>query len=280
MEELTIGDKIYISSKRAAEITGYAKDYVGQLCREGRVEATLVGRSWYVLESSIKEHRFGSEGNISSEKETDTKSSTAFDTWEKPSYSAEGLPELPAFQGSSINVLNKTLEPVNPPEAPAQSIEDMQSAWKEWFATRKEPLLETEEVIEERESKLEEEKEEEDRVYEPVQQEEVYDPIPSTPEVEEIVEIHRSYEPINAPVAAVEAVSEEVIERRAEQRPKRRRKGKGGTHLATRALLISLALAVSAIGAIGAGLFDSVITKEGVQYEIIRVLGGTSIKDN
>lgn len=278
MEELTIGDKIYISSKRAAEITGYAKDYVGQLCREGRVEATLVGRSWYVLESSIKEHRFGSDGSTSAEKETDTKSSTAFDTWEKPSYSAEGLPELPAFQGSSINVLNKTPETLSPPEAPAQSIEDMQSAWKEWFATRKEPLLETEEVIEERESKLEEE--EEEQTYEPAQQEEVYDPIPSTSEVEEVVEIHRSYEPISAPVAAVEAVSEEVVMRRVEQRPKRRRKGKGGTYLATRALLIALALAVAAIGAIGAGLFDSVLSKDGVQYEIIRILGGTSIKDN
>lgn len=58
MDELTLDGKIYLSSKQAAKITGYAKDYIGQLCREGRVEARLVGRSWYVLEESLKSHRF------------------------------------------------------------------------------------------------------------------------------------------------------------------------------------------------------------------------------
>jgi len=58
MDEILIDEKKYISSKRAAKITGYAKDYVGQLCREGRVQAKLVGRSWYVLESAIQDYRF------------------------------------------------------------------------------------------------------------------------------------------------------------------------------------------------------------------------------
>ena len=61
MEEILIEEKKYVSSKRAAKITGYAKDYIGQLCREGRVPARLVGRSWYVLESAIQDHRFGKE---------------------------------------------------------------------------------------------------------------------------------------------------------------------------------------------------------------------------
>lgn len=61
MDELLIGDEKYISTKRAAKITGYAKDYVGQLCREGRVSARQVGRAWYVLETAIKEHRFGED---------------------------------------------------------------------------------------------------------------------------------------------------------------------------------------------------------------------------
>ncbi|MHB1163603.1 MAG: hypothetical protein ACYCZZ_03760, partial [Minisyncoccota bacterium] len=59
MDELLIEGKKYISSKQAAKITGYAKDYIGQLCREGRVSARLVGRSWYVLEAAIQDHRFG-----------------------------------------------------------------------------------------------------------------------------------------------------------------------------------------------------------------------------
>lgn len=47
----------YISSKRAAELVGYTKDYVGQLCRAGKLEARLVGRSWYVSEPSILQHK-------------------------------------------------------------------------------------------------------------------------------------------------------------------------------------------------------------------------------
>jgi len=269
MEELTIGDKIYISSKRAAEITGYAKDYVGQLCREGRVEATLVGRSWYVLESSIKEHRFGQEADVSRRESKIEVPSTAFDTWEKPSYSAEGLPELPAFQGSSVNVLSvkSEPEPVASPEKPAQSIEEMQSAWKEWFATRNEPLLETEEVIEQREEVLEAEEE----------AEEVYDPVPSTTEIEEVVEIHRTYdvpnrpEPVETPVYVAETTRKEA------ERPKRRRRQRGGAYLAVRALLISVALGAVAVAVVGAGALDSMLTKEGLQYEPVRFLGGTSI---
>ncbi|VAW32769.1 hypothetical protein MNBD_CPR01-583 [hydrothermal vent metagenome] len=61
MDEITFDGEKYLSSKRAAKVTGYAKDYVGQLCREGRVTARLVGRNWYVLEESIKRHRFGGD---------------------------------------------------------------------------------------------------------------------------------------------------------------------------------------------------------------------------
>src|ERR1700756_2748472 len=81
MEELLIGDKKYISSKQAAKVTGYAKDYIGQLCREGRVPARLVGRSWYVLESALRDHRFG-------EVREEEKSTVAQTTWESPRYEA------------------------------------------------------------------------------------------------------------------------------------------------------------------------------------------------
>ena len=56
MDELEIQGQKYISSKRAAKLTGYAPDYVGQLARGGKVDATRVGRSWYVSESSILKH--------------------------------------------------------------------------------------------------------------------------------------------------------------------------------------------------------------------------------
>jgi len=57
MDELIFEGFKYISSKRAAEVTGYAKDYVGQLCRTGKVKARLVGRTWYVEEVGILIHR-------------------------------------------------------------------------------------------------------------------------------------------------------------------------------------------------------------------------------
>lgn len=54
--------KSYISSKQAASETGYAKDYVGQLCRAGKVDARLIGRSWYVTLESLLTHRNEVEG--------------------------------------------------------------------------------------------------------------------------------------------------------------------------------------------------------------------------
>ena len=71
MDEMILNGKNHVSSKRAAEITGYAKDYIGQLCREGRIEARLVGRSWYVDEESLRRHRFGTEGIVQSEVEVE-----------------------------------------------------------------------------------------------------------------------------------------------------------------------------------------------------------------
>lgn len=56
MDELIVNQIKYISSKRAAELTGYAKDYIGQLVRKGKLDAKRVGRSWYVSEAEIKAH--------------------------------------------------------------------------------------------------------------------------------------------------------------------------------------------------------------------------------
>ena len=41
--ELFFDGKKYISSKRAAELYGYASDYVTQLCRDGKISAERVG---------------------------------------------------------------------------------------------------------------------------------------------------------------------------------------------------------------------------------------------
>src|SRR3989344_1440036 len=50
---LDINGKKYIPSSEAAKITGYAPDYIGQLCRTEKIDATRVGRNWFVVEESL-----------------------------------------------------------------------------------------------------------------------------------------------------------------------------------------------------------------------------------
>jgi hypothetical protein len=57
MEVLTVNGKNYVKASAAARDLGYTADYVGQLCRSGKVDAILVGRSWYVCKDSIKGHK-------------------------------------------------------------------------------------------------------------------------------------------------------------------------------------------------------------------------------
>lgn len=56
MDSIDIQGKKYISSKQAAERSGYAQDYVGQLARSNKVPATRIGRTWYIDEEAILEH--------------------------------------------------------------------------------------------------------------------------------------------------------------------------------------------------------------------------------
>ncbi len=56
MEELKIGEKIFLSSRRTGQVLGYTNDYVGKLCREGRLDAKMVGRTWYVDFDSVKKY--------------------------------------------------------------------------------------------------------------------------------------------------------------------------------------------------------------------------------
>ncbi len=124
MDEILIEEKKYVSSKRAAKITGYAKDYIGQLCREGRVSARLVGRSWYVLESAIQDHRFGKPILQSNE---DT-SATPNKAWEPASYEAAPVEELPGIVDPEEVVVPK--DPDSHSEEPAKALEE---TWRSWF---------------------------------------------------------------------------------------------------------------------------------------------------
>jgi len=56
-DSVLLDGKIYISSRRAAEISHYTTDYVGQLCRSGKVDCRIVGRAWFVTEESVLAHQ-------------------------------------------------------------------------------------------------------------------------------------------------------------------------------------------------------------------------------
>lgn len=139
MDQMEIDGKNYLSSKKAAELTGYAKDYVGQLCREGRVTAKLIGRSWYVSEESIKAHRFGEDGSKDQkqpsespetlvadeeavEESTSVQESALPDTWDSPTYTPEVREEV-------VPLVTKIPQPENS----SVHVDAMQNAWKEWF---------------------------------------------------------------------------------------------------------------------------------------------------
>lgn len=55
--EILFDGKKYISARRAAQITGYNSDYIGQLCRKGALDCKLVGRAWFVGEKSLEDHK-------------------------------------------------------------------------------------------------------------------------------------------------------------------------------------------------------------------------------
>ncbi len=46
--EIFFQGKKFVSLRRASELTGYAKDYVGQLCRLEKIKSERVGRDWFV----------------------------------------------------------------------------------------------------------------------------------------------------------------------------------------------------------------------------------------
>lgn len=146
MDEILIEEKKYISSKRAAKITGYAKDYIGQLCREGRVPARLVGRSWYVLESAIADHRFGDEKSTE-EMQAGLPKEAAISTWESPHYEASPVEIFPS--------ISRTKAPELPSEEREEdgehnsgsvigdSPQQLQDSWRTWFdrAINAEPVV-------------------------------------------------------------------------------------------------------------------------------------------
>lgn len=54
---ISFDGKDYVSAARAAKITGYHQDYVGQLARSGTIISRQVGSRWYVDREAIVKHK-------------------------------------------------------------------------------------------------------------------------------------------------------------------------------------------------------------------------------
>jgi len=236
MDEILIGEKKYVSSKQAAKVTGYAKDYIGQLCREGRVPARLVGRSWYVLESAIHDHRFGEQKSEQEAQDASKEAPQAFpQTWEAPRYSTAPVEE----EIPSVNRLRDADEGVQEGDSVSQHLQD---SWKAWFDRVADAAPSIPDVIPEKSGGKESE---------PV--------IKGEEEVR--VPIHTVYqqppeELLPRRSAHVEVQSAEEEEEREEETPRNvgRRVG-----VATQVVGAGLALVMALLAVIGSGYFDRYI---------------------
>lgn len=217
MEEMEIDGKKYLSSKQAAKVTGYAKDYVGQLCREGRVEAKLIGRSWYVYEKSIREHRFGVEEVIetadTSIAQTDNHKEEVVEnitdetseitnkqaTWEQPTYTPEVASEV-----VPLTSITKQQEEVEK----KVDVTEMQEAWRSWFESLPQKESQPAEI---ESSAVDENLEEEEEVAVPVH-------IVSEPQIEPQRAVYSDIQPISIP-AKTELGDEPVAVRSKGSRP-------------------------------------------------------------
>lgn len=225
MDEILIEEKRYVSSKRAAKMTGYAKDYIGQLCREGRVPARLIGRSWYVLEAAIQDHRFGSASEESPRYETVSEKETALPTEQREEEQEE----------QEEQEENESPEPMVTP----QSIQD---SWKEWFE-RFDSAVE-----DETQKEIEVEDAEEPVKVTVAEEEEVNVPIHTVsrsryqPPPEELLPRHMA------------VASEEPSERST-----RRKKTNRGVLVAIQLVGAVLAVVTAGVAVIGSGYFDTYV---------------------
>ncbi len=105
-DELHLNGKHYISSKRAAEETGYARDYIGQLARGGSIDAERVGGLWYVSLDSLRSYEKNAETARSFSPVASTKESESSLTFEGKEYiSASRASKLTGYNQDYVGQL-------------------------------------------------------------------------------------------------------------------------------------------------------------------------------
>ncbi|MCX6787350.1 MAG: hypothetical protein NTY93_02385 [Candidatus Kaiserbacteria bacterium] len=264
MDEILIEEKKYISSKRAAKMTGYAKDYVSQLCREGRVPARLIGRSWYVLEAAIQDHRFGNPGIEPVGKEK--RAAEVVSTWESPRYEASREELLP-----SVNRFKDTESPIS--TVPANNKENdpqrIQDSWKAWFDRFDHS---TEDATEQTIPEISEELKTEDENLEETRDEKII-----REEEDVIVPIHTVSRPLYRPPPE-EFLPRKVVTTSSPNEPeirevRRQRQSNRGVMRVIQMTGAMVAVVLAVVAIIGSGYFDAYI----ISNSQVRIIAGVAL---
>lgn len=266
MDEILIEEKRYISSKRAAKVTGYAKDYIGQLCREGRVPARLVGRNWYVLETAIHDHRFGQQDHaLTGDVETESTAQALQSTWESPRYEASPAEVLPSF--------NRAVQDAETPPADEQheAPQALQDSWREWFDRVADAASAIPDVISSGKPTEEEKEEREEVVADEKDEKEVRIPIRAIH--------HQRYQAPPEELLPQALTQQEVARRRttederngAPEEAREQRKIGRSAIMTIQTIGVLLAVLSASLAIIGSGYFDTYIssTRAGIFAGIV-----------
>ncbi len=84
LETNTQNNSALISLSRAAQLTGYHQDYLGQLCRLGKLSAVKVGRNWFTFPEALSTLSTSAAAEVfeneeSAQESVDAQEETSFD---------------------------------------------------------------------------------------------------------------------------------------------------------------------------------------------------------
>lgn len=128
MDEMSVNGTVYISTKKAAEITGYTTDYVGQLARGNKVSARLVGRNWFIDRDAILKQKFGTFAPSVASVIPETPSRIILNKEESPVEEVVTAPIIPQEEIKPSEIVKNVEEKRDP----RQLLNEMQSAWNAW----------------------------------------------------------------------------------------------------------------------------------------------------
>ena len=134
-EALTIDGRRYLSVKVAATLADYTADYVGQLCRAGKIIATRIGRAWYVEESSLIAHK---EAQVLKAEEVSPREEASQSPARRPTRTR--ISPRTIFKESSFIVYHKDDRPLMPELISTPPEEVSEVVFKEAPVVEKQPV--------------------------------------------------------------------------------------------------------------------------------------------